>query len=514
MGTAPRREWGRTLIKHDPEQLVWALSARESRTVTKGGPDEKGKVDYQLSDLRKFVQGIGGRVGLEVQEPNVSSFKRQRVLLPDGTYGYRVVRPDWEAIMTALRRGECNALAAVDIDRATRDPRILEDLIDAVELYGVYAVSMTGNIDLSTDEGISSARRLVGQRNDESRNTSRRITNGKRLAALEGKHNGGPLRPYGWRKDRLHVNKREMKNIRDALPRIFAGVSSLTIAAEWNERGIATVTGAQWRASTIRNMFLRPRMCGMVIYHEDVMRDEDGVPVRGRWEPILSDEEYEKVVEQWAPAEKGEESRLGGKGRGYRTIHLLSPFVRCGKCNARMVCTNDKIHGTEHRRRRYKCPSRGQGGCGGVSRVAEPIEHYIKALVIADHQRISAVKMKELPPWPKEKELQDLEGRISESTRQYEAGTYPAEHYFPSLARMEAKKADLRREKSKYSKESNLRSSTVTNLESLWDSPSFSTEQKQAAIAKSLTAIVIHPAGKGARHFHPDQITVVFHQES
>jgi DNA invertase Pin-like site-specific DNA recombinase len=76
----------------------------------------------------------------------VSSFKRRRVLLPDGTYGYRVVRPDWESILTALRRGECNALACADIDRATRDPRILEDLIDAVELYGIYVVSMTGNI--------------------------------------------------------------------------------------------------------------------------------------------------------------------------------------------------------------------------------------------------------------------------------------------------------------------------------------------------------------------------------
>ena len=32
-------------------------------------------------------------------------FKRQRVELPDGTFGYRVVRPEWEKILTALRRG-------------------------------------------------------------------------------------------------------------------------------------------------------------------------------------------------------------------------------------------------------------------------------------------------------------------------------------------------------------------------------------------------------------------------
>ena len=52
-----------------------------------------------------------------------------------------------------------------DIDRATRDPRTLEDLIDAVELYGLYVASLTGNIDLTTDAGICAARGLVGRRN-------------------------------------------------------------------------------------------------------------------------------------------------------------------------------------------------------------------------------------------------------------------------------------------------------------------------------------------------------------
>lgn len=85
-----------------------------------------------------------------------------------------------------LRRGECNALTVVDIDRATRDPRILEDLIDPIELYGVYVVSMTGNIDLSTDAGVSAAR-----------NTSRRVIDGKRRAASAGKDHDGPNHAFG-----------------------------------------------------------------------------------------------------------------------------------------------------------------------------------------------------------------------------------------------------------------------------------------------------------------------------
>jgi site-specific DNA recombinase len=512
MGTSqPLRERGRTLIERDPDQLVWVLSARESRVVAGQDAPGEAQVDYQLSDLRDFVARIGGHVAKEVPEPNVSSFKRRRVPLPDGTYGYRVVRPDWESILTSLRRGECNALAVVDIDRATRDPRILEDLIDAVELYGVYVVSMTGNIDLSTDAGISAARNTVNQRNNESRNTSRRVIDGKRRAAHAGKNHGGRMRPYGWRKDRLTLNKRESGHLRRELPRILVGVSPLTIAREWNERGIPTVTGAQWRAGTIRNMFLRPRVSGKVQYRGRVLIGPDGQPVRGRWEPIFTDEEHAAILRAWGPRHAAEHARLGGKGRGYRTIYLLSPFVRCGKCQSRMIGARRRNSRGELEQS-YRCPGTGAGGCGGVARAAGPIDAHITALVIADHQRIASTKVEQLPPWPRERELTDYLTRIETSTREYEAGRYAAERYFPSLARMEASVAALRREQRQYAARRDARQAVVADLGREWTRPGFSMEQKQAAIAQTLTAVVIAPAGKGVR-FHTDQITPIYREE-
>jgi DNA invertase Pin-like site-specific DNA recombinase len=97
--------------------------------------------------------------------------------------------------------GKFTALALPNIDRGMRDPRDLEDLIDLVEQYGMHVVGMTGSIDLTTGEGISSARREVDQRNRESRNISRRMAAGNRRAALAGRHHGGANRPFGWRKD-------------------------------------------------------------------------------------------------------------------------------------------------------------------------------------------------------------------------------------------------------------------------------------------------------------------------
>ena len=127
--TVPNR--GRTLIDLDPgsAQVDSArprvqrprAAARPSahRPARPGG--ERGRAD-RSGDSRE------GRLGVQAAAGRVARWH----------YGYRVARPEWEKILTALRRGECNALMVPDIDRATRDPRTLEDLIDAVELYGLY----------------------------------------------------------------------------------------------------------------------------------------------------------------------------------------------------------------------------------------------------------------------------------------------------------------------------------------------------------------------------------------
>jgi site-specific DNA recombinase len=72
------------------------LLARESTLRNK-------QLDHQLIDLRDRTASIGGTIDREIPENAVSAFKRKRVELPDGTYGCRVVRPEWEKLLTALR---------------------------------------------------------------------------------------------------------------------------------------------------------------------------------------------------------------------------------------------------------------------------------------------------------------------------------------------------------------------------------------------------------------------------
>ena len=146
-------------------------------------------------------------------------------------------------------------------------------------------------------------------------------------------------------------------------------------------------------------------------------------------------------------------------------------------------------------------------------RLAGPINTYIKALVIAEQQKIQFRKLEDLPPWPRAQELAALQKRINEQQQNFEAGNISAERHFPSLARMEAAEAELKRERRQYEGRQQARRRAVANLADEWEKPDFTMEQKQAAIAQTLTAVIIYPSGKGSS-FHPDQIVPVFREDS
>jgi site-specific DNA recombinase len=221
--------------------------------------------------------------------------------------------------------------------------------------------------------------------------------------------------------------------------------------------------GSKWQAATIKNIFTGPRIAEYVVYQSEILYGPDGNRVRGQWEPILTEEEYEAVTAKWKP-DLPVPSRLGAIGKGRGTAYLLSPFVRCGKCNAKMHGgrRNNKNGGPPQEL--YRCPANGQGGYGGVSRLAAPVEAYIKALVIAEQQKIQFRKLDEVPPWPKAQELAELQARIEESTRRYETGTCTAERYFASLARMEEREAELKRERRQYEGRQQTRRHAIVNL--------------------------------------------------
>ena len=64
---------------------------------------------------------------------------------------WRTYRPKLRHALDLLAKGENDGFIPLDLDRAFRDPRDLEDLIDIAEEYGVPVESVTGSLRLGND---------------------------------------------------------------------------------------------------------------------------------------------------------------------------------------------------------------------------------------------------------------------------------------------------------------------------------------------------------------------------
>ncbi|MFC7956911.1 MULTISPECIES: recombinase family protein [Nocardiaceae] len=114
----------------------------------------------------------------------------------------RKVRPGCDALVTAYAEGQFDALVCNDIDRLTRQPRQMEDWLDAAVDHGLALVTANGEADLRTDAGrtfvrvrTASARGEVERKSARQRDAAfqRRITVGLRSAS------DSPATPQGVR---------------------------------------------------------------------------------------------------------------------------------------------------------------------------------------------------------------------------------------------------------------------------------------------------------------------------
>src|SRR5690625_4678979 len=118
---------------------------------------ERG-VDRQEADCRAYAAAHGWEVSEVFRENDTSAFKQRTITLPSGERVRRVIRPQFRAMLKHLTAGHAQVMVAYDLDRAVRDPRDLEDLIDARVLGGFSVRSVTGSLRLDTDSDVAMAR--------------------------------------------------------------------------------------------------------------------------------------------------------------------------------------------------------------------------------------------------------------------------------------------------------------------------------------------------------------------
>ncbi|MEV6922974.1 recombinase family protein [Dactylosporangium sp. NPDC051485] len=329
-------------------------------------------LDDQIRRMTDRAGQLGWDVWKVIKNPRLSAYKRRKITLPDGRREYRVFRPDLREALGDLAAGRANALLCLDLDRAFRDPKDLQDLIDVVEHapHKVVVESVTGSLHMEKGRDNFDAEIRVLVANKASRDTARRVAAARERQALNGQYGGG-RRPFGfclgapevpagtdaadvvcpWHGGRscrsgISTIKDEIDVIADCANRLLQGISLRSLAAELRGGDVATVTGAAWSAETLRDILLRPRNAALTVYRGEVVEG-----VTAPWEPIVSRAVFEAVRDVLT-----DPSRRTGPGAPPRWHG--TGLYRCGICTplgtetAKPVTVQVTLGG---RQPRYRC---------------------------------------------------------------------------------------------------------------------------------------------------------------
>lgn len=317
-------------------------------------------VGRQEEDGRSLADRIGWKIAEVIVENDVSAFKRRRVTLPDGTAALRVDRPGLRKSLALLTSGERDGLIAYDLDRYTRDPRDLEDLIDLVEQQRVPVTSYTGSLRLDTDADITMARVMVAVANKSSRDTSRRVKRKHEQLAEQGKPSGGGRRAFGYDADGMTVRPDEAAAIREMARIVVDGGSTYDVVNWLEGEGIQPPYAASWSTRSVVSVLSGPRIVGQRVFRGEVVG-------AAAWPAILEQDTWDAVQAGLA------ERRASSGGSSNSLKWWLNGVLYCALCQQRLWGWSGPM---------YWCASP-RGGCGSIRIDAPQAQAEVARQVVA-----------------------------------------------------------------------------------------------------------------------------------
>lgn len=452
-------------------------------------------------------------------------------------------RPGYDALVNDFQSKQFDAIICWDLDRLTRQPRQLEDWIDAAEERGLRLVTANGEADLTTDGGRLFARvKAAVARSEVERKTARQSAAQAQRAA-QGRAPKG-MRPVGYavagdtipheaeavRAMFTAFNSgSSLRSIAAALSgetgeRIPRKVPSLprhtrTVAIERNARRAEenktlppqkqrkprpVPDDAPWPPSTVLGILRNPRYAGYSTYtpkdvqsdggkrrswRASIHRDDTGEPVRGQWQAIVDEGTWSAAQDRLDNTERIT-NRVGTERR-----HLGSGLYLCGVCGCRM-----RGHSG-----RYRC-------AGHIMRSREQIDSFVTAAIRA---RLARADLADLLPSRNEPRVREIKAsigkhraKIARAQRDYDEEMIEGrdlkrvrDHEESAIAVLEAER--LR-----------LASSTAAGavLGAHDPAAAFTAADLGArrSVIEALCQVKLHPHQRGVKSFNPETVSIIW----
>lgn len=286
-------------------------------------------------------------------------------------YKRTATRPQLDELLADVDSGAVGALVVYRLDRLARSVADFANIWARLERAGCEFVSVSENFDTSTAIGRAMLQVAVTFAELESGIRSERISDWHRARIAAGKPHSGRA-PFGYGPG-WELVPEQAARLHEAADRILHGDALAAIARDWNRQGVPAPAGYRahaggaWTSATIKRALLSPTAAGL--------RRFDGALVEGNWEPILDRATWDHLAVVLNDPERRAHSK------GVDRQHLLSGFLRCGRCGCEMYGASRKRGAVL----RYACRRRAgrPEACQSVSIDAASTDVYVVDLVKA-----------------------------------------------------------------------------------------------------------------------------------
>ena len=407
------------------------------------------------------------------------------------------VRPEYRRLLGDAEAGLLDAVVVWHLDRLHRQPRELEEFFDVVDAAGITRLaSVTGDVDLATDDGRFMARILGAVARKESDDKSRRITRKAEEIAQAGRVGGGGTRPYGFEADRRTMRESEAAVIRECVTRFLAGEAIRSICVDLNRRGVPTVLGGPWKTQTLTRLLGSPRISGEREHRGEIV-------AKAEWPAIVKPEETARVRVILADPSR----RTNRSARRYLLLRLL----RCGLCGETLVSrpTGGGV-------RRYVCAAGPNfSGCGHTYIAADTLELFVVEAVLhrLDSPELAAALAGSNGDPDVDRvqaEVEREQAQLDELARAYGEQRIGLSEWFAARKPIEERLTAAKRHLARLGRVSVL-DSHVGNSSALrerWGNVALT--QQRAIVAAVLDHVVVGPGRRGYNRFDPERLTPVW----
>lgn len=448
---------------------------------------QEAGVQRQLHELRQLAQQRGYDVVDEITDNDISAYSH---------------RPGFEKLWKLVRSGAVDHVLVWQTSRLVRSRRDRAQVISEFGTHGVDIVAVKGpSLDLRSAYGRAVADLMTAFDSMESEVKAERVS----AAIADGARKGRPwgFVPYGWsREDGVQVVDEEQATVvRELVDRLLAGVSIREIAADLNERGVASPKGNVWGSSTVRQLARRPANVGMRVHNR--------TELPGNWPAIVERSKHDRAVALLSSPERRSHT---GPRPGSRKHLLTHGIGKCGVCGG--ILRVARRTGRKSEPLIYMCAS--ARGCTG--RVQRHVDALVAEVVIGRLQMPDALDwlLGDDEEAHKLSERVDiLQRRLDEAADSQAEGKISTRQLERITARLMPELEVARRER-----DAAVRSLDLDRLRELagpqavarWKSMAVST--KRAALEALGIEVVLLPRAKRGPGFEPETVEVHWRKDA